>query len=325
MVSCHTSIAQEKGLGRKRQNKRPKMGAFDRYMGTKWWLKDRFLGSRVSESAPIIVGGCGRSGTTLMWTILDTHPNICCGPESSIMRGGALKSGKLAMRFDFDPARIRAMARQADSQTDFIDRFFDEFRARHGKSRWAEKSPRNVHRLAFVREHFPNSRFIHVIRDGRDVICSLRTHPRHKVVDGELVKLNTQNPIESCIGRWVRDVSAGIVHRGEPWYIEVRYEDLVSKPEETLLGLFHFLEEPWDDSVLESYKVPRDYTKFAQSPEVTRPIYQTSMQRWRRDLSPDEIELFKRRAGSLLIELGYAEDNEWGREGGTEGDAEPSS
>jgi hypothetical protein len=151
MVSCHTSIAQEKGLGRKRQNKRPKMGAFDRYMGTKWWLKDRFLGSRVSESAPIIVGGCGRSGTTLMWTILDTHPNICCGPESSIMRGGALKSGKLAMRFDFDPARIRAMARQADSQTDFIDRFFDEFRARHGMSRWAEKSPRNVHRLAFVR------------------------------------------------------------------------------------------------------------------------------------------------------------------------------
>jgi len=287
-------------------------------MGTKWWLKDRLLTSHVSDSAPVIVGGCGRSGTTLMRTILDTHPNICCGPESSIMRPGALKAGKLAMRFDFPTPHIQNMARQSDSQTEFIDRFFEEYKTRQGKRRWAEKSPRNVRRLDFIREHFPNSRFIHMLRDGRDVACSLRTHPRFRVVDGDLVKQNTWNPIGPCIDRWVRDVSTGLAHRGEPWYTEVRYEDLVSKPEETLRELFDFLGEPWDDSVLEFHKVKsesRDYTKFPQNPEVTRPIYKNAMERWRRDLSAEDIRLFKQRGGPLLIRLGYAADNRWGEEG----------
>ena len=224
----------------------PRADWFDRIMGWKWWLQDRLTAGYVSDTAPVIVGGCGRSGTTLMRTILDTHTNICCGPESSIMRPGALKSGKLAVRFDLPRDSVRQMARESGSQAQFIERFFTEYGARTGKPRWADKSPRNVRRLGYIRRHFPKTRFIHILRDGRDVVCSLRTHPRFKIVNGEMVKANTWHPIEPCVKRWIRDVTAGLAYRGEPWYTEVRYEDLVHEPESTLRRLFEFLEEEWD-------------------------------------------------------------------------------
>jgi hypothetical protein len=252
-----------------------------------------------------------------MRELLDAHPNICCANESSIMRSGALKTGKLAQRFGFPESRVRDMARRSRSQTEFIDRFFEAYSTRAGKPRWADKSPRNVHRLRFIREHFPKSKFIHVLRDGRDVVCSLRTHLR--TVEGDIDDRSTWNPIEPSIDRWVRDVSAGLVGRGESWYTEVRYEDLVAKPEETLRALFDFLGEPWDDAVLESRKVesePRYDTKSPQNPETTSPIYKNAMERWRRDFTAEEIRVFKQRAaGSLLIQLGYVEDDRWGEAG----------
>ena len=297
-----------------KHDNRSRTGLSDRLTATRWVVNRVFRKRYVSDHAPVIVGGCGRSGTTLIRVILDTHPSICCGPESSALRSGALKTGKLAARYDFEPSVLQRMSRDSSCQTEFIERFFTAYAARTQKSRWAEKSPRNVHRLRFIRRHFPKSRFVHALRDGRDVVCSLRTHPRFRVVDGELVEQNTRNPLGPCIRRWVQDVSAGLVHRGEPWYTEVRYEDLVSDPEATLRRLFEFLDEPWDPSVLEFYKVntrSRDATLFPQNPEATGPIYSKATGRWRRDLSADERQLFQREAGALLSQLGYAKNERW--------------
>ena len=292
----------------------PRPDLIDRVMGWKWRLKNYFVAGHVSDGAPVMVGGCPRSGTTLMRTILDTHPNICCGPESSLMRLGALSSGKLAVRFDFPRDYVRTMARESHSQAEFIDRFFLEYRSRFGKPRWAEKSPRNVLRLPYIRKHFPKSRFIHMIRDGRDVVCSLRTHPRFRVINGEFVDANTWNPIKPCIRRWVHCVETGLAHRGEPWYTEVRYEDLINDSEGTLRRLFEFLEEDWDPAVLDFHRVKsesRDVVKFPQNPEVKRPMYTSAMGRWRRDLTIDEQGLFKAMASDLLVKVGYEKDDQW--------------
>ena len=153
-----------------------------------------------------------------------------------------------------------------------------------------------------------------MIRDGRDTVCSLRTHPRHKVVNGELVKLNTWHPIGPCVNRWVNDVRAGLEYRRDPRYIEVRYEELVAQPRETLPRLFQFIGEPFDERVLQYHHVQgqsRDATHFPQNPEATKAMYTQAVGRWRRDMTPDELELVKRRAGPLLIELGYATDDRW--------------
>ena len=78
---------------------------------------------------------------------------------------------------------------------------------------------------------FPAARFVHVLRDGRDVACSLRTHPRHKVVDGELVPTGIRKPIAGCARRWVRDIESSRRWWGDPRFMTVRYEDLVAEPE----------------------------------------------------------------------------------------------
>jgi protein-tyrosine sulfotransferase len=249
-----------------------------------------------------------------MRVILDTHPGICCGPEARLFLPRQPNATRIAERFDLQEADVASLVNSSVSQAEFIDRFFALYAASRKKRRWAEKTPRNVLHIPFIFEHFPQARFVHMIRDGRDTICSLRTHPRHKVVDGRLVDLNTWHPIEPCLERWVTSVRAGLEWRGDPRYIEVRYEALVTEPRETLARLFAFLDEPFDERVLEYHReqnASRDARYFPQNPEATQAMYTHAVSRWQRDLTPEEIAVVKRDAGSLLTELGYTTDDRW--------------
>jgi protein-tyrosine sulfotransferase len=274
-------------------------------------------GAYLSEAAPILIGGCGRSGTTLLRVILDSHPNLCCGPESNLFLVGKthrLNLEEIAFRFDFSAARIVEMQRSSASLAEFIDRFFAAYALARGKPRWAEKTPKDVTVLDFIFAHFPQAKFLHVIRDGRDVACSLRTHPRHQVVDGQLVPLHTRNPWELGVTRWVDDVRAGRAFRLDARYREIRYEEVIGKPEPTLRALFEFIGEPWDDRVLKFHAErgsSRDVRKFPQNPEATRALYADAVSRWRTEMTRAEADIFKARAGALLIELGYEADNSW--------------
>lgn len=267
-----------------------------------------------SESSPIVIGGCGRSGTTLLRVMLDTHPRLCIGPESSLFRPLWPSYRRLGQGFGLEEERIRYLARQSSSQAQFIELFFDEYCRNREKPRWGEKTPRNIRHLDFIIKHFPRARFIHVIRDGRDLVCSLRTHPRYDVVDGTLRALNRTNPIARCIQRWIKDVRTGLRYRGNAWYSEVKYEDIVIRPDETLRRICDFAEEQYDERMLSYHKVEgrsRDPVNFPQGWEATTPLSDCSIGRWRADLTTDERLLFKRLAGRLLIELGYVSNDAW--------------
>ncbi|HEV2496023.1 MAG TPA: sulfotransferase [Terriglobia bacterium] len=267
-------------------------------------------GDYVSTAPAIFLGGCGRSGTTLLRVILDSHPSICCGPESRLvfLLRRKLESAVLAHRFDLDVCTVTSLLTQASSRAEFIDRFFATYALSVGKRRWAEKSPRNVQAIGYIFKHFPKAHFIHVIRDGRDVACSLRTHPRHAVKEGRLVPVSCQKPMTECIDRWIKDVRAGLAHSADPRVTVVRYEHLIHDTEGTLRRLFASLEEPWCDEVLRFHQVAsssRDITKFPQNPEARRPIYSSAVGRWRRDLSHEESVYIQSVAGDLLKQLGY--------------------
>lgn len=267
-----------------------------------------------SPARAVVVGGCGRSGTTLMRVILDTHPNLCCGPESELFLPRWPSSARLATRFGLDEPEVRTSLVQSRAQAEFIDRFFARYCRLRGRTRWAEKTPRNVLHLSYIFDRFPQARFIHMVRDGRDTVCSLRTHPRFKLVDGRLVPRNTRRPLERCIRRWVTEVRAGLEFRHDPRYLEVRYEDLVQRPRETLETVFAFLDEPFDERVLSFHQASgssRDVQNFPQNWEATQPLYTRALSRWQTDLSREEIDTFKRMAGPLLVELGYVSDERW--------------
>jgi hypothetical protein len=275
---------------------------------------DSFSTGHVSALAPIVLGGCGRSGTTLLRMILDSHPAICCGPESNVFRRSALDPHELAAKFNLDPGRVRAIHASAVSRSAFIEGFAALCIERAGKRRWAEKTPRNIRRLDSIFRHFPQARFVHVLRDGRDVACSLRTHPRHRVVKGELVALNTWKPIAGCARRWRNDIERSRPYWSDPRFLTLRYEELVREPRPALERLMAFVGEAWDDRLLEHAGTGspfRDVTTFAQNPEALEPVNTKTISRWERDLDAKDRRIFKRIAGKLLIELRYADDDNW--------------
>ncbi len=276
-------------------------------------------GDYVSSESPIIIGGCGRSGTTLMRVILDSHSQIACGPESNVfpspnrLNAGSPGAEKLAKKFDLSSAEMNRLLETSTTRAEFAESFFDAYRRHADKPLWADKTPRNIQVMPYILEHFPKARFVHVVRDGRDVVCSLRTHPRHRVIDGQIVKLDTWNPLEDCVGRWVKDVGDGLAYRGDPRYYELKYEDLVTETEKTLRGLFEFLKLPWEPAVMSFHEVQsasRDPVKFAQNPEATKPLQSSSIGRWRKDLSEEDLAHVMREAGALLGALDYLDEGD---------------
>ncbi len=278
---------------------------------------DVFAEDFVSQQAPIVLGGCARSGTTLVRVLLDSHPAIFCGPETGLFALPQLELHHLhavADRYGLARAVVRNLYRHTHSRGQFVDRFFALCCEDRGTKRWAEKTPKNVQNIAAVFKCFPQARFIHVIRDGRDVACSLRTHPKYRKQRGEWVETGIRVAMDQCAARWVRDVRAGLRHRDDPRYLEVRYEDLVNQTRATMEKLLEFVGEPWDERVLQHTTVDsslRDVNTFLESANAVKPINHTALGRWREELTGTDRETFQAIAGELMLELGYVSKADW--------------
>lgn len=269
------------------------------------------------DKGPIVIGGCPRSGTTLLRILLDSHPDIVCGPEFKVipviaghfeqMRGtfGPL----LTKEFKVDEAEL---ARTYGHQ---IETLLTNYLAQSGKRRIAEKTPQNIHVFLPLSYMLPHGYLVHVIRDGRDVVNSLLKQNWIDLTTGQ------PTPYTADIGTaeryWVQSVTDGRRVRsnsGFANYWELRYEDLVEHPERTLTRLLTFIGERWDDAVLDYHRLDHHRTaddESSQQGAQTRAIDRNAIGRWRGELSDQEKEIIKRSAGDLLLELRYCEDLNW--------------
>lgn len=263
---------------------------------------------------PIIIGGCGRSGTTLLRVMLDSHSNIACGPESELLLYDNLPPAEddywkvLSLKFEMKLNQVLNLRAQNSSSRKFADAFFSEYCRQKNKTIWAEKTPRNIKRAQFIWNLFPKGRIIHVIRDGRDVISSLMTHPRYKVVGNKLEPTGIHRDIEPCIQRWIIDVSDGLMLRGDKRYYEIRYEDLISNTEKTLQNLCAFLEIKFDPIMLYYHKIKdgsRNIGRFPQNPEATQSLYSNAVGKWKKHFTDEDLEQVMEQAGPMLKKLGY--------------------
>jgi protein-tyrosine sulfotransferase len=252
----------------------------------------------------IVIGGCHRSGTTLLRVLLGRHPQIAAGPESTVFLKRISSPRAIAGLFGFEPQMIADWQEQSRSQIAFIEKFQSAVIAATGKAVWADKTPGNVTRFAFVRRHFPNARLVHIVRDGRDVVCSFRRQRWPKPC-GEQSSLAE---LRRCGGYWASYVAAGRRFAGDPQYFELRYEDLVRNPETVLRELLRFLNLPWNDDLLVFEGLDRTGT-------VDRewgPIDDAAVGNWRTQLQPAEKAILCDTIGKTLIALGYESDCVWG-------------
>jgi len=239
--------------------------------------------------------------------MLDSHPHIACGPENSLLAGSFLPR-RLALAFDVSTDDVWHMRHQAQDHAQFIELFYTRYAEFTGKPRWGDKRPHNILYLDFVFRHFPNAKVIHITRDARDTVCSLRTHPKYRLANGERVPTGIRRPLRPCIRMWLRDTAAGMNWRGHAGYCEVKYEDLVERPEPTLRRVCDFIGEPWEPAMLTYHEQnggSRDPRRFVANFEATGPLSHQAIQRWRKDLTAGELQLVTRLAGHRLAQLGY--------------------
>jgi hypothetical protein len=210
---------------------------------------------------------------------------------------------------------IENWQRESRSQVEFIERFHRAVLENSGKLIWVEKTPKNGERFHFVRRHFPNAKLVHIIRDGRDVVCSLRRTAFAKLDHSPWESVEA---VLRCAVQWRTSVRAGLRLRGDPAYYELRYEDLVRDPVSTLRDLTGFLGVPWDDCVVNpTPKVasgslaPPCSVDDDESAAAAAPIFQRSVGRWRQDLTHQDCNALRLLISPLLVELGYATELDW--------------
>lgn len=112
---------------------------------------------------PICIIGAARSGTTLLAEILERHPDVAYWVEP-----------KYVWRYR-DPRASDDVRRRSDATpavTRYIRGRFARFAAERGKPRFMEKTPSNCYRIPFVDAVLPDARYVHILRDGRDVTRS---------------------------------------------------------------------------------------------------------------------------------------------------------
>ena len=115
---------------------------------------------------------------------------------------------------------------------------------------------------------------------------------------------------------------AGIAHRHNPQYWELRYEDLVTEPEHALRALMAFLELPWSERLLQTgapsgriyspdwpADIRRTFTNDAR--EAAGALHDDLIGRWRAELSVADRRVLGSVIAGLLIQLGYERDDGW--------------
>jgi protein-tyrosine sulfotransferase len=280
-----------------------------------WWLlRCPFAAGRSDLRSIVVIGGAPRSGTTLLRTLLGRHPMLASGPETTVFLRRISSPATVGERLGLNSVQIEQWQRETRSQTEFIERVHRSILERSGKAIWVEKTPKNVGRFNFVRRRFPQAKLVHIIRDGRDVVCSLRRTPFAKL---DHLPWESFQAAQRCAVQWRSSVRAGLRFRDDPLYYELRYEDLVRDPASTLRDLTNFLGVPWVDCILHPATEEMSDSRIhpMQEPNKaiipTAEILGTSVGRWHHELTHNDCKALRLLISTLLVKLGYENRLDW--------------
>ncbi len=273
----------------------------------------------------VFIVGCPRSGTTLLRRMIDAHRQIAITRETHWIakrferRQGVTPDGLVTpellswllsdekftrMRIGQDELEGLVAGEEPVSYSTFVTGVFDLYGKGQGKRLVGDKVPGYVRSIPTLHALWPEARFVHIIRDGRDVSLSAINWSRTYKLARKFSTW-TEDPITTAAVWWEWHVRLGREDGGSlapKLYHEVRYEELVSEPAKECEKLCSFLNLPYDDAMLKFHERlpdPRSYAK-----KKWRPII-VGLRDWRTQMPAEDLERFEAAAGELLEELGY--------------------
>ena len=270
-----------------------------------------------SQSNPIFIVGTQRSGTTLLRLILNAHSQIAIPEEARFLmplfkqkylkHGISSTSMKTLVSYlsqndqyklwNYDPQEFLLQLSQMESigLGELIDSMFTSFCRSEGKTIWGDKSL-FFRTIGVLNTLFPEARFIHIVRDGRDVFDSWRKMDPSKN-NASVIALDWSYKIFKIEKSFSRMPSGHT--------FTLRYEDLLEKPEEVIKEVCTFLNVGYEPAMLDFYKTSHFYIGEHHSDLIFNAINRSNTAKWHKNLTPLEIKSFNLLAGHYLKKHHY--------------------
>ena len=261
--------------------------------------------------------------------MLDAHPDVRVPPETGFVTAALSVRAQRPARFlealerspgwaDFhlDREVLAAALGEIDpfSMTEGLRCFYARYAALGGKSRFGDKTPQYLDRMPLISALLPEARFVHIIRDGRDVALSWQK-----------TWFAPSQDLAVLAQLWEQAIRFGQTDATRlPHYMEIRFEALVEQPERELRRLCAFVELPFSDAMLRYHEGAdrriaelesrygrdgarlidksgrqRRKARLRQPPDIER------VGAWRVDMRREDQLRIEAVAGRLLSRLGY--------------------
>lgn len=275
----------------------------------------------------VFLVGCPRSGTTLLQRMVNAHPQLAITPESHwiprlIEKSWAANDDgtvtrKLIRRMITHPKferlqvtrdQVYGLAPKGKPVTYpwLVSRVLDLYGQAQGKTLVGDKTPEYVREIERLHALWPGARFVHLIRDGRDVTLSMLEWRKVDPKPGHFATWK-DDPVSTAAWWWRHNVQLGRAAGqalGPKLYCELRYEALVSQPREQSEALFRFLDLPFDASVLNFHAEGRGSDPGLEKTRAGLPVT-AGLRDWRAAMPADNVERVEAIAGDLLDALSY--------------------
>lgn len=276
---------------------------------------------------PIFLVACPRSGTTLLQSLLAAHPHIYSLPETKFFQFAVPSYRKEPIRASLGLISKKLLPRLEVFLADHLERpdllsdlpnipflslytarfreILDQLTIEAGKQVWLEKTPEHIFYIRKIQNFLPSARFIHLIRQPRDVIASLYeiTHKYPEWWGGIW-------DVEHCIKRWQDALKISCVYRDHPDHLLVKYEDLVKESPVCLQKICDFLQVDFTSEMLSNYGEMTERLTVKSSRTVNKTgIVDGGSEKFHKIFSDEEKALIESRLlqtkeQMLLIKLG---------------------
>jgi len=307
----------------------PIRAGFNYLNGLKKFFAERYpLAAQPGQLScdPVFIIGAGRSGTTLLRSMLVAGGEIAIPTETQIVHKmavlfettrslgwndqaslviSAFESHRYFPLWRIDMAsayqKVLALPKKERSLARIIDEVYMTYasQAFPSASVWGDQSPMHTFYLPYIVRIFPRARFVHMLRDGRDVTASL------------VSRFGNGHLYESVL-RWTTSLKRIEQLRkriSTSQFIEIRYEDLVNEPEEVLMRLCLFIGIEYSNTMLDYWKLPttieHKYESFHKNLE--KPVFDSSIGKWKEVLDSEQQDYVNKKLDRKLQEYGYLE------------------
>ncbi len=280
------------------------------------------------EVKKVFIVGVGRSGTSLLQSMLDAHPKGVFLPETHFFRkyvgakkrrakieqGGPSVFAKILENdADFGRAGIDAQKLLKEFGAEnkvfnleevyktLLDYYLQDYK---NLSFVGDKDPRNIDYLESLKTAFPNAKILHIVRDPRDVLSSRMkaAWSKHRPIWQHVLLYETQLKRGRCLGKSLFGSN----------YFEFRYEDLIGQPEKSLQAIAKHLEIDYSEEMLHFSKSAErlvDKNEMSWKKETLGPLLKANKDKWKQSLKPWQIAMAEQVCTTAFKDFGYEYSN----------------